>query len=274
MQKKFRSWEQVLLDLSTTHTTSLIDICQQLKASRTWVSQYVMPHLDTIYLNNNIRYGQGSSQGANWVKIAAIQLEKEDMTESVWCNTKDFTDLIAKSIQSFTQQTKQIPFELLLTDVSKFQEEYDKLMQDYMEVKTKAKKSKDVSDAFQLTKFATYFEQLYKRMLTTQGKQIYQNLPNITKRGDLERISIPYANIPEISEWIAPHDIKEYGQTDELIYRNFCKNAYARIELCIETNGKIGRKVYYVPDPNPIKFHTIDEYITIKFSDYVKYFVK
>lgn len=272
MQKKFRSWEQVLFDLSTTHTTSLTDICQHLKASRTWVSQYVMPHLDTIYLNNNIRYGQGNSHGANWVKIASIQLAKENMTESVWCNTKDFTDLIAKSIKSFTQQTKQIPFELLLTDVSKFQEEYDKLMQEYMAVKKRVEKSKNLSEIFELTKFSTYFEQLHRRMLTKQGKIIYQNLPNIIKRSDLERIHIPYTNIPEMSEWIAPHDIKDYGQTDELIYRNFCKNGYARIELCIETNGKIGQKIYYVPDPNPIKFRNLDKYITIKFSDYLKYF--
>lgn len=272
MKQQKRDWQTVLYDLSTTHTISLVDICKQLKASRSWVSQYILPHLDTIYLNNNIRYGKHTPSSVNWVDVAAIQLNRENMTESVWCNEHDFTQLIQSSVKSFTQQTKKIPIELLVNDKLKYREQYNILNEQVKQLKQIAKTSKKIVDIMKVSKTILLRNTCHYDMLTKTGAIICKKLPDMTKRGDLQRIAISYDDIPEIDTWIAPHDIKDYGETDELIYRNFCKNGYARIELNITTNGKIGRKIYYVQDPHPINHVYLDKYITVTLSDYIQYF--
>ena len=153
----------------------------------------------------------------------------------------------------------------------KYKEQYNILNEQVEQLRQKAKASKSIVDIIKTTKVITLRNTCHKDMLTETGSILYKNLPDITKRGNPQRISIPYKDIPDISTWIAPHNIKDYGQTDELIYRNFCKNGYARIELSVATNGKIGQKIYYVPDPQALKHISLDNYITITLSNYLQY---
>ena len=76
---------------------------------------------------------------------------------------------------------------------------------------------------------------------------------NAAKRSAAPHTTVPLPNVP-IKEWIAPHDEKEYGETDEAIYRRFFKEGHIRVEIkMVDKDGAIGRKVYYIKDPNQIK---------------------
>ena len=61
------SFEQVLEALQTTHTLSTRMICEKLKTYRPWVTKYILPKLDKIYLNSGKHGASRKSFGINWV---------------------------------------------------------------------------------------------------------------------------------------------------------------------------------------------------------------
>lgn len=69
---------------------SVREICQQLKASRSWVNRYVLPHLDKVYLNSNIRSDEKTKAKINWVQVASAQLGRGYIQDSIWCKTEQY----------------------------------------------------------------------------------------------------------------------------------------------------------------------------------------
>lgn len=130
------SWKEIIEALKYTHTLSVRDICKQMKASRSWVNKYILPHIDSIYLNSNIRNDSKTKGKLNWVLMASIQLNKEEyMKDSVWCSESDFTKLIKSNIISITKQTKYIPIELLVVDPLQYSSIYNEYSEKINEVK-------------------------------------------------------------------------------------------------------------------------------------------
>ena len=78
----------------------------------------------------------------------------------------------------------------------------------------------------------------------------------------------------ELSQLKAVHDLKGYGDTDELIYRDlFAKGSY-RIEIGIpDQDGVVSKKVYYLygDDVDQTDFTGSVGRILIKYEDFVKY---
>lgn len=55
------------------------------------------------------------------------------------------------------------------------------------------------------------------KLLNDAGKEIFKNgLVSVTKRGAVPPVSCNMY-LPPINTWFAPHDIKDYGDTDESI---------------------------------------------------------
>lgn len=75
-----------------------------------------------------------------------------------------------------------------------------------------------------------------------------------------------------MEKWVAPHDVKDYGDTDESVYRDFFKKGYVRIELAVPDmkTGEHGKKVFYAPNPRQYLSTKVDEYITISEKMYQK----
>ena len=239
-----RTWDEVLNALEHDYTMSIRDVCRLLKASRPWVNRYIKPHVDTIYLNSNRR---GEYQiGQNWVKLAAQLLEREEMTDSTWFHTKALYALLERSVVSVTKQTKSVPLVYLIDEMQRegYLKERDELRARLNKVIT-AKEEQDL---------IAQLVNLPGRYIDEDGLELMKHHCGITQRGKVERIDVDYPGEFDPTKWIAAHDIKDYGDTDEDVYRHLFRRGCIRIEICIpDADGVPGNKIYYVEDPMFIK---------------------
>lgn len=239
---RFDNWQDLLTALEYSYTISFKDVCEILKASRTWVNRYIRPNVKTLYISNNKR-GDGIA-GANWVKLAAMALNREDMTESIWFHRQDFYDFICSSIVSVTKQTKKVPYTYLMEPaaITAFVDHRRALREEI--------KHAD-NPIWQLALYRTY-NNLYREYLSEDAKQLLPFVASPTARTKAPAID---TQLPEnfMEKWFAIHDIKNYGDAEETLYRDLFKNGAIRIELQVpDENGYIGRKVFYMDDPNPV----------------------
>lgn len=249
-----RTWSEVLDALKHDYTMSIRDVCRLLKASRPWVNRYIKPHVDTIYLNSNRR---GEYQlGANWVQMAARALGREEMTESTWFHTKELYGLLKRSLVSVTKQTKSVPLVYLMNEEQ--QESYLKEREQLRERLKKANTLKEEQDLI------AQLAALPGRYLDVDGLELMKSHCGITQRGNVERVDVPYPGAFDPTKWIAAHDIKDYGDTDEDVYRRLFRRGCIRIEICVpDANGEPGNKIYYVEDPEFINNEWDDRVLNI-----------
>ena len=249
-----RTWAETLEALRTDYTLSIRDVCRLLKASRQWVNRYIRPHVDTIYLNSGKRGDY--SIGRNWVRMAAVALEREDMTESTWFNTKALHGLLERCTVSVTKQTKCVPLPYLMEPHAR-----DQYLRERDELRELMDKE---SDEKKLAKLAGELDDLPEKFLDKDGLELMSYQCGITERGKVDRIDVPYPGEFDPSIWTAGHDMKDYGDTDEDVYRKLFREGQIRIEICIpDKDGVIGKKIYYVPDPDFIPDEWNDWFIIV-----------
>lgn len=265
--EKNLEWQTTLDALSTTHTLSVRMICNMLKASRSWVNDHVTYRIeeDKIYLP----CGRGNTLNKkNWIIIAAKTLNRPSMTEANWFNRSKFMELIGKSISSVSRQTIKVPVEVFVKDKDELRSkynEYEKAMSDVQQRFFEEKSDK------LLTKYNEYLfkqQSLWREMVDEDLAEILGEGDCTSKgRSKVERTPVEKDVLPYIEEWVSPHDIKGYGDTDEEIFRNFFAEGYYRIELeLISKKGKPCRKVFYLKDDNMMKHAYVDQYIAFDYS--------
>lgn len=245
-------WADLLEALENTYTISFKEVCRILRASRPWANQYVKPFIPYVFINSSQR-GDTSSGKINWVRMAAMQLERPDMTESVWFHTEDFKTFIVNSIVSVTKQTKAIPLTYLMpeNDIEGFILERAELRQKMKETFVPQLLAK-LSAAYHALPYSYFADD-------PATKQLVESQVRITDRTKAPAITVP---LPEgyMTRWQAPHDLKDYGDADETIYRQLFRNGAIRIELSLKDEaGKKGTKIFYVPDPEPLDAPHADE---------------
>lgn len=249
---QLESWQEVLEALQTTYTTSFKDVCRLLRASRPWVNQYIKPFVPSIYLNSNLR-GDKKTLRVNWVQAAAAQLGRPDMNESVWFNTEVLHAFLLGAVTSCTKQTKSLPMTYLMPPerVSEFADkraELRSLMRAAQSMKELASLSAEYNSLP-----AQYYRQ------DDATKWLLNDQVYITKRTEAPATPVP---LPDdfMKKWQAPHDLKGYGDADETIYRQLFRSGSIRIQLELQDEtGKVGTKIFYVSDPNPIRCDCDDE---------------
>ena len=258
------SWRDLIDALETTYTTSYKDVCRLFRCSRQWVAQYIKPFVRHIYIGSG-RHTDGTF-GANWVKMAAMKLQRPEMTESVWFHTEDLLAYIDRAVVSCTKQTKRIPMTYLIPEdrVEEFAAERNRLRNQM----NNAENPKEyvalmnqyyaVPDAFIKKDAAT------TRLLEGRAKS--------TARTKAPAVEVP---LPDryTESWEAPHDLKDYGDADEVIYRNLFEEGRIRIELQMySVDGKAGTKIFYTPDPEPLQVpHEFEGYILVKEEAWQQY---
>ena len=111
-------------------------------------------------------------------------------------------------------------------------------------------------------------DKLIQASVNTIGKEIYSNLPSCYKRGSCPVVK---CDLPEfqLEDMISVHDLKDYGDYDEEIYRQLFLDGCYRLEINIPgENGILSKKIYYLK-PEPPK-NSI-ELIPISYQDFLKW---
>lgn len=251
------SWADLLRALETTYTISFKEVCRILRASRPWTNQYVKPFVPCVFINSSQR-GDHTTGKINWVRLAAMQLDRPDMTESVWFNTRDFIAFITSAVVSCTKQTKAIPLTYLMPS--------DRVEQFVAEREDLRQKMKEAKSIPQLAKLSMTYQMLPYDYFTNDSatKLLLGNQARITDRTKAPAVTVP---LPEgyMENWQAPHDLKDYGDADETIYRDLFRKGAIRIELQLHDEaGKVGTKIFYVSDPEPVTApHSEEGYILV-----------
>ena len=263
-EQEKRTWKETLHLLDTEYTTSIKDVCQTLKTSREWVNRYIRPHARTIYVNTN-NYDSDKKRKTNYLFVASKTIGKE-LVGSTWMHTGDVNNLLLQSIVSCTKQTKYIDVACLMTrsDAQDYCRKYKVLLDDMKHS----------------VLFPHRFAELYKKSISlhleyldADAQELLKNQCSVTERTKVDRIDVAYPRHtnPQFG-WIAIHDIKEYGDTDEAVYRKLFREGAIRIELAVpDANGICGQKVYYIEDPSPMKCEEHSFFCTVPEADWLKY---
>lgn len=243
------SWSDVIHALDTEYTVSLRDVCQMLKSSRPWVNTYIKPFVRHIYLSR--------TGFKNYVRLAANTLER-NMTESIWLHRGDVEELLNNAVVSVTKQTKQIPVTFFVPESvqSTFSDERQAIREALWN-------TTDISEAREL--LDRYEEILAIFVNSDVDKQrLFNSQVSETARGKVQPMP---AELPEhyLYNMSAPHDLKGYGDVDETVYRTLFREGCVRIEMRFTAeNGKEGKKVFYIPDPEPIDApYAVEGFITV-----------
>jgi len=264
------NWEEVLNALQTTHTLTIRKICQYLKVNRWWVSKYICPLLEEnkIYLPN----GMANKKLANWVEKASIALNRSDLKESCWFKNEDFYNLLRNSVTEVSRQTIQVPTELFIDDDQKdeFKRQYDEYSEQIgIILQYDRFDEKKVSE---LNKITNKRKALWLTLVTDEKKLIYnEGIGLYNKRTATERTVVKpdFDIVDKLLSWVSPSDIKDYGDSDEQIYRMFFNEGYYRIDLQINDSDK-GKKVYYLEDTEKIPYHYVNQYIPYQYDKWIK----
>ncbi len=235
-------WNEVLKALQTTHTLSIRDVCKILKTSRNWVNAHISPHCEQIYLSQK------------WVQLASKQLQ-EEIKDMVWFKDEDFYNLINNSISTVTAQTKSVPIDYFLNSESKkqFYEKYKATV-----------KSGD---------FLTYDEifKMAESFADEEERKLFETRADQHNRSDYLRVAVELPdNYDLLKNWFPPHARRDYGDTDEMLYRDFFNRGFWRIELKINhEDKKPGEKIFYIEDPHYLG-DGVGQNVPIPYNVYVR----
>ena len=253
-----KRWEACLSELRYEYTLSFKKMCRILKCSRNWAVRYLKPHLHYIYLAN------GSGRNTNYLRIANIILGR-NMTESTWYSKNEFEKFILNHIKSIRRQTINIPIELLIKE-----DKLEYFKENFIPFK-KIKENLESTNAIDLfEKRVKEREQLIKECLSQRGNILWKNVPSKYKRTDSPSVECKL-DVIDIYEFMAVHDLKNYGDTEEEIYRDlFSKGCYRLVLKIPDIHGHISEKIYYLQPQNEFSEMKSAEMILVNYADYVR----
>ena len=273
------SFTEIAECLKTTHTLSTRMICEILKTYRPWVSKYILPKLDKIYLNSGYKGNSKNSIDINWVYAMSKVLDDETFSESAWYKKSDFEQLLKESLTSCTRQTIKVSSSMFVD--KKFRNEYcmeykilENELNDLKEIlKTKyspdlIKQKKIINDNIN----SVYDMYIGSKIIKELKSKVSIDEYTVSKRtlAKPENYSIPI----DYNNFMAVHDLKGYGGIDELIYRKLFNNGAIKLIFNFKSeNGDIGEKIFYLYD-NKDKIYRIDDGSpkwTVPYSFFLKY---
>lgn len=242
---KEKRWAACLHALDTDYTLPFRKACKILKCSRDWVSSYIKPNCHYIYL---------SRIGINYHSYAQEILGFEEM-DSVWFNEKEFVKLIKSNIKSCTRQTILVPVEALINpdQMERFRIEYQAVCA--------------LMDRF----ISKEKREVVKRYATAEGLALWDMQASPYKRSNAKAVQVPLPSF-DLKDMMAVHDLKDYGETDEMIYRGLFRKGSIKLEVAIpDKNGCVSKKIYYLFPNDDINLNNTVQAVLMKYSDYLLY---
>ncbi len=219
-----------LLDEELTMSTK--DVCRALKCSRGWVHDFVRPNVPHMRAP---RYLLSERPG------------DEDSAEIVWYSAPKLKDVVYDHARFFAR-TKRIPVENWVKSPAAwraFFEQHERNVASCIERDPeRALRIRRNADALLMNELSHH--------LDARGRELLSSSVSAKKRKGVEEVRI--APFPlDFSLWQTVADIKDYGDSDELVYRRLFREGAIRVQVEIPgSDGTKSKKVYYLPDPKPI----------------------
>ena len=258
------TFEQAAKALKTTHTLSTRKICEILKTYRPWVTKYILPYLDKIYLNSGRKGNTSKSFGMNWVYMMSKILENDEITESAWYKTSDFESLLKRSLSTSTRQTIRVSSTIFINpeDRSTFIIRYNNLQDALQENKNKRYKENSMELFEEKVKLEKQINSLFDEYIGNEIMKKLKKSVSIEEYGISKRTltePVKYKMDWNYNKLMAVHDLKGYGGIDELVYRKlFNTGAVKLVFNFVAKNGDIGEKIFYTYDETDEQYRLND----------------
>ena len=261
MLVNFNNWEECINALGEEYILTLKDMCKILKCSRAWATRYLKPHLHYIYVGN------GAGKGANYLLRARNALNQSSMTETTWYSMKEFTELIKSNLGQCTRQTILVPVEKLIAA-----DKLDYFLQEFMPTDVIIEEFRKNENIEWFDKAINKHDKLIEQNIDARFKDAYNDSPSCYKRTLSPTISFDI-NLKDLDlhDLMAVHDLKDYGDADETIYRElFLKGCVRTVLRLPDKFGEISEKVYYINLEDDFEeYNDSVEKILVKYSNYV-----
>lgn len=259
------TFDEIVEQIAWRYSTSFRTACQMLKCERAWLTDHIKPFVSHKILNN------GYNGTAPWAQIITEEAAKVNpellgrvvsayrdvgsqydylrkptffSKERIWFDSLELKEYLLMHT-SCDRRTIELDLSSFIVDSKALQLKICNVIQD--------KKTANLSDS-----------ELQERI-----KQIVLPLCDPTRKDELEEyltphsiaymnkrqddcpwISVPYPCDIPIESWIAIHDIRGYGEADEIYHRQFFSKGYTRIHLTVPSKkdkDKLSSLVYYLP---------------------------
>lgn len=242
----FDNFIELCAAIKERYTLGFRDACQLLKVSRTWMNTYIRPTVPVVYLSRGI----GNNPGPNYHYIAFKIIGIDPPKDQIFFDKKAFESYVFSHIVSCQKRAKRISKSMLMSDAQK--KSY------FFEFEKKSIAEKQAEKDFLSGQIsATELTKAFKDRVDCWKNHVPENVlkelqfVNPTKRTEAPFVNVPIPKTP-IDRWVAVHDIMEYGDTSETIYRSFFSEGMIRVELNFENpkNETKAKKVYYIADPD------------------------
>lgn len=255
-----KRWFNCISALEHEYTLSFKEMCRILKCSRSWANRYLKPNLHYIYLSN------GCGKSADYVSIARNHLEKETMTECTWYSKDEFLNFVSSCITNVTRQTIAVPVEMLID-----KKKLDSFLAEFNPLKNIENEYISKGDIKEYKRKLKQHDATIVKYATSDGLLLFNNRPSIYKRSDVIPVSCT-SDVIDVLKFQAVHDLKDYGDSDEEIYRDLFSKGYYRLVLQIpDKNGVLSEKIYYMEPNNDFNMDNSVESVLIRYSDYRKF---
>ena len=259
------SFAEVARALQTTHTLSTTRICEMLKTYRPWVTKYILPKLDKIYLSSGHRGNSRKSSDINWVYAMSRALDDDTIKESAWYKRSDFEALLKKSLDSCTRQTIKVSSSLFVEPSMRgeFCAAYKALKDCLDEIKAQLRTDFSRELLEQRRKLCERIDGLFDDYIGSDLMEELTSKVSIDDYGVSKRTLSPavkYKMDLDYEHFMAVHDLKGYGGIDEQIYRQLFNNGAVKMVFgFVAENGDIGEKVFYLYDKRDEAFRLNDD---------------
>lgn len=245
------SWDDLVKSILGTFTTSYRTICDVLKCDRSWANRYIKHNVHHVFISNKNLQILNMQCGVN-------------LKDNLYFHTKEFESFIKKNLMDCSRQTINIPYEWLIeeTHIDTFRNHYKELKNSYEK------------ETITYPDFIDEVNHMINQYGTNAGKILNADKPLITKRPDSTHYPCdkPKFNLEDL---IAPHDLRDYGTTTEMIYRKlFSEGVYRVVLKILDKNNNESNKIYYIKNDSEVCGENTVDYILVKYELYKKYIAK
>lgn len=263
------TWEQISKWCSDGVTVR--QICCTLQASRQWVGKYVLPRI----IDGNTDTGNYVKLGPKWAQV---------MQKTIGLTYPECIFMQAATVENIlTEGVRDVQMRTITIDKDRLWESTE-AKYDFGRVYGQLKKQLEELDSnvgYGQTEHKEYVKQYdtIKKQIETERLEHYSDdakamleeneRTNVQKRGDSKWVDVPELidharetvttalrtwnkksedTIPRIMQSSA--DMRDYGMTDEMVYRKIWDSCRAKITLQLpDVNGVMSEKVYYIRNP-------------------------
>ena len=254
--ERFDDFDKLCYSLKNQYTLGFKKSCQMLKVSRSWMNSYIRPFVPAIYLSTGI----GNRPMPNYHKIAFAKLGiKTPPKDQIFFDKQEFTDYVFNHIVSCKKRAKRLLKIMFMSEEQKKAYVLDfeqKILEEELAEKAFMNGTITATELRQAHRDRAECWKAYVPENVLNELQIVEN----TKRTDAPFVDVDLPDAP-ISEWTAVHDVLDYGDVTETIYRHFFEEGKIRLELSFPSpkTEKTAKKIYYVSDPDEVAIMQIND---------------